>query len=142
MDRLLGDLRRRGVTHVHCCGLALDVCVAFTALHAAEEGFVTSCIEVWRFHWPAAAWGDMPADVTDVIGVLHVIGDTGVTGVTGDTGVTSRAQDACRGVSEEGIASQKKLMADAGVRIVRSADVAAMVARSTMEEKIVAARHA
>lgn len=41
---LLAELRRRRVTHVHVCGLALDVCVAYTALHAAEEGFVTSVI--------------------------------------------------------------------------------------------------
>jgi len=38
---LLGKLRELGMTHVFVTGLALDVCVAFTALHAAEEGFVT-----------------------------------------------------------------------------------------------------
>ena len=41
---LLSELRARGVTHVFVTGLALDVCVAFTALHAAEEGFVTTVV--------------------------------------------------------------------------------------------------
>ena len=32
---MLGKLREKNVTHVYVVGLALDVCVAFTALHAA-----------------------------------------------------------------------------------------------------------
>ena len=32
------------MTHVYCVGLALDVCVCFTALHAAEEGFVVTVV--------------------------------------------------------------------------------------------------
>lgn len=39
---MLSELRQRGVTHVYLCGLATDVCVAFSALHCAEEGFVTT----------------------------------------------------------------------------------------------------
>lgn len=41
---MLGHLRQRGVTHLFVTGLALDVCVAFTALHAAEEGFVVTVV--------------------------------------------------------------------------------------------------
>ena len=41
---MLGKLREKNVTHVYVVGLALDVCVAFTALHAAEEGFVTHVV--------------------------------------------------------------------------------------------------
>ena len=41
---LLEKLRERRVTHVYVCGLALDVCVAYTALHAAEEGFCTTVV--------------------------------------------------------------------------------------------------
>ena len=40
----LKELRARGVTHVYLCGLATDVCVTFSALHAAEEGFVTTVV--------------------------------------------------------------------------------------------------
>ena len=39
---LLAQLRARDVTHLFVTGLALDVCVAFSALHAAEEGFVVT----------------------------------------------------------------------------------------------------
>lgn len=39
---MLQVLRAKKVTHVYLCGLALDVCVAFSALHCAEEGFVTT----------------------------------------------------------------------------------------------------
>jgi len=90
---LLSDLRKRGVTHVHICGLALDICVAFSALHAAEEGFVTSCID-----------------------------------------------DACRGVSAEGISSQKKLMVDAGVHLLQAADVPAFAAAAAADQYVVAAQ--
>jgi len=41
---MLEELRSRGVTHVYLCGLALDVCVTFSALHLAEEGFVTTVV--------------------------------------------------------------------------------------------------
>jgi len=41
---LLGELRKRNCTHLFVTGLALDVCVAFTALHAAEEGFVVTVV--------------------------------------------------------------------------------------------------
>ena len=73
---MLKELRSRGVTHVFLCGVALDVCVAFSALHAAEEGFVTAVVE-----------------------------------------------DACRGVSLEGIAEKKNLMLEAGVLVLDAADV-------------------
>ena len=43
--KMLAELSARGVTHVYVCGLALDVCVAFSALHAAELGFVVCVIE-------------------------------------------------------------------------------------------------
>jgi nicotinamidase/pyrazinamidase len=39
--RLEALLRGRGVTHVAVAGLALDFCVAFTALDAARLGFAT-----------------------------------------------------------------------------------------------------
>ena len=42
---MLQELRARGVTHVYLCGLATDVCVTFSALHMAEEGFVTTVVE-------------------------------------------------------------------------------------------------
>ena len=41
---LLAKMRERGVTHLFVTGLALDVCVAFSALHAAEEGFVVTVV--------------------------------------------------------------------------------------------------
>lgn len=41
---LLDELRKREVTHLYLVGLALDVCVTFTALHAAEEGFATTVV--------------------------------------------------------------------------------------------------
>ena len=37
-------LRGRGVTHVFVLGVAIDYCVKFTALDAAEQGFSTSLI--------------------------------------------------------------------------------------------------
>jgi len=42
---MLSELHARGVTHVYLCGLATDVCVSFSALHMAEEGFVTTVVE-------------------------------------------------------------------------------------------------
>jgi len=80
---MLKELRMRGVTHVFLTGVALDVCVAFSALHAAEEGFVTAVVE-----------------------------------------------DACRGVSVEGIAEKKNLMLEAGVQVLDAADVPAVVSSS------------
>ena len=41
---LLARLRSLHVTHLFVTGLALDVCVAFSALHAAEEGFVVTVV--------------------------------------------------------------------------------------------------
>ena len=38
---LAGNLRERGVDTLFVCGLALDFCVAWTALHARREGFIT-----------------------------------------------------------------------------------------------------
>ena len=42
---LHAELRARGVTHVYVCGLAFELCVAFTAIAAAEHGFVTHVVE-------------------------------------------------------------------------------------------------
>ena len=42
---LLEPLRRAGITHVVVCGLAFDVCVHATAMHAAEHGFRTVVVE-------------------------------------------------------------------------------------------------
>ena len=52
---LAGLLRDRNVTRVVVCGLATDVCVAATALSAAEAGFDTSVL------WDAAR----PVDTSD-----------------------------------------------------------------------------
>ena len=41
---LAGYLRERGARHVFVCGLALDVCVLFSALGAKEAGFDVSLI--------------------------------------------------------------------------------------------------
>lgn len=38
---LAGYLREKGITTVYLVGLALDFCVAWSALHARREGFVT-----------------------------------------------------------------------------------------------------
>lgn len=38
---LAGYLREKGITSVYLVGLALDFCVAWSALHARREGFVT-----------------------------------------------------------------------------------------------------
>lgn len=89
---LLGELRERGVTHVYCCGIAYDVCVAFTALHAAEEGFVTAVLD-----------------------------------------------DACRGVTPEGVASKKELFRRSGVEVVQTADLPALWSKSSFEEALQAA---
>lgn len=42
---LHSELQRRQVTHLFVCGLALDFCVAFTALDALELGYATVLIE-------------------------------------------------------------------------------------------------
>ncbi|MCS7102231.1 MAG: bifunctional nicotinamidase/pyrazinamidase [Burkholderiaceae bacterium] len=42
---LAGLLRERGITHVYCCGLATDFCVAWSALDARAAGFETFVIE-------------------------------------------------------------------------------------------------
>jgi nicotinamidase/pyrazinamidase len=42
---LAGYLKERGFQRVFCAGLALDFCVAWTALDAAEAGFETYLIE-------------------------------------------------------------------------------------------------
>ena len=42
---LLTELKAKGITHVHVCGLAFDHAVTHTALAAAEHGFVTTVIE-------------------------------------------------------------------------------------------------
>lgn len=39
------ELKARGVTHVVVCGLAYDVCVASTALHAVEIGYGTVIVD-------------------------------------------------------------------------------------------------
>ncbi|KFM70878.1 Pyrazinamidase/nicotinamidase, partial [Stegodyphus mimosarum] len=39
------ELKKRGVTHVFICGIALDYCVAFTAFDAIEYGYATVVIE-------------------------------------------------------------------------------------------------
>jgi nicotinamidase/pyrazinamidase len=41
---LVGLLRERGVTHVRLTGLALDFCVAFSAMDAADQGFSVTVI--------------------------------------------------------------------------------------------------
>jgi len=87
---MLSELRSRGVTHVYLVGVALDVCVAFSALHSAEEGFVTTVIE-----------------------------------------------DACRGVSLDGIAEKKQLMREAGVQICNSDDVAKAVAEANAQNTVI-----
>jgi len=42
---LAGYLRERGIESVYCCGLALDFCVAWSALDACAAGFATAVIE-------------------------------------------------------------------------------------------------
>ncbi|CAN8000415.1 unnamed protein product [Ixodes pacificus] len=42
---LHSELRNHGITTVFVCGLAYDVCVAFTALHALELGYGTILVE-------------------------------------------------------------------------------------------------
>lgn len=42
---LVGLLRERGVTHVRLAGLALDFCVAYSAIDAADQGFSVTVIE-------------------------------------------------------------------------------------------------
>ena len=42
---LISELQRRRVTHVYVCGLALDLAVTCTALHAMEHGLVTHVIK-------------------------------------------------------------------------------------------------
>jgi hypothetical protein len=40
----VGLLREHGVTHVRLTGLALDFCVAFSAMDAADQGFSVTVI--------------------------------------------------------------------------------------------------
>lgn len=89
---LLAELRRHEVTHVFVTGLAFDVCVAFSALHAAEEGFVTCVID-----------------------------------------------DACAGVTHEGIAEKKQAFGEAGITIATSAEVAGLFEQSSLQEVSAAA---
>jgi len=86
---MLDEMHSRGVTHVYLCGLALDVCVAFSALHMAEEGFVTTVV-----------------------------------------------LDGCAGVSDDGIAEKLAIMAKAGVQLVRSEELPALVMRPTIIEAV------
>jgi len=41
---LSDQLRKRRVSHVYVVGIALDYCVCFTALHAAEDGLVVTVV--------------------------------------------------------------------------------------------------
>jgi len=84
---LLKLLRARGVTHLFVTGLALDVCVAFSALHAAEEGFVVTVVE-----------------------------------------------DACAGVSVEGIQGKMDAFKRAGITVARSSDIPAVFEKSSLDE--------
>eukprot|EP00160_Parvularia_atlantis_P011175 Unigene2175_Nuclearia_a/m.6755 Unigene2175_Nuclearia_a/g.6755 ORF Unigene2175_Nuclearia_a/g.6755 Unigene2175_Nuclearia_a/m.6755 type:complete len:141 (-) Unigene2175_Nuclearia_a:78-500(-) len=73
---LLKQLQEKQINTVFVCGLAYDVCVGSTALHAAEHGFRTIVVE-----------------------------------------------DACAGVTHEGIAEMKKALTDSGCLIVQSNEV-------------------
>lgn len=44
-SELAGLLERERVTHVYVVGLAADYCVKWTALHAAQDGYVTCVLE-------------------------------------------------------------------------------------------------
>lgn len=89
---LLADLRALDVTHVYVTGLAFDVCVAFSALHAAEEGFVTYVID-----------------------------------------------DACAGVTHEGIAEKKQAFREAGIAVITSDEVAGNFEKGSLQEVSAAA---
>ncbi|KAL3928908.1 MAG: hypothetical protein SGPRY_002191, partial [Prymnesium sp.] len=91
---LRAQLEERGVTHVYCCGVALDVCVAFTATHAAEQGFITYVVE-----------------------------------------------DACRGVSLDGIAQKKSIFERIGVKVVDASEVGASFAQDDVASASDAARN-
>ena len=42
---LVGYLREAGITRVWCCGLALDFCVAYSAVDARTAGFAVAVVE-------------------------------------------------------------------------------------------------
>lgn len=55
---LAGWLRERGISEVHVCGLARDVCVLWTAQDARAEGFRVSFL--WELTRPVTPDGDAP----------------------------------------------------------------------------------
>lgn len=55
---LAGWLRARGITEVHVCGLARDVCVLWTAQDAMAEGFAVRFL--WELTRPVTPEGDTP----------------------------------------------------------------------------------
>lgn len=75
-------LRDRGITHIYCCGLVLDICVKATALHGAEAGFHTVVVE-----------------------------------------------DACKPLSQDAVPAVKDELANAGVRVLTSAQAIEEVRR-------------
>jgi len=42
---LHSELQARGVTDVYVCGLAFDLCVGFTVIHALNHGYRTVLVE-------------------------------------------------------------------------------------------------
>jgi nicotinamidase/pyrazinamidase len=76
---LEGYLKERGFRRVFCAGLALDYCVAWTALDAAEAGFDTYVIEdasraIDKNGSLAKAQNDMSAAGVRVIGSAQIEG--------------------------------------------------------------------
>ena len=74
---LAGYLKERGFRRIFCAGLALDFCVAWTALDAAEAGFETYLIEdasraINTNGSLARAQSDMSAAGVQIISSAHI----------------------------------------------------------------------
>lgn len=71
-DTGLADwLRGRGINEVHVCGLARDVCVLWTALDAAAQGFRTHLL--WDLSRPVTPAGDEPTRAALASGGIGII---------------------------------------------------------------------
>lgn len=61
---LAGYLREKGVTEIHFCGLAADICVLFTIRDAVREGFKALLIDDAAYPLDRENYGDVKEELT------------------------------------------------------------------------------
>jgi nicotinamidase-related amidase len=67
-------LQDAGATHVYCVGLAMDYCVKFTAIDAADAGFTTYVVNEGTRAVDPSAWSTVEAQLKEA-GVEMVSAD-------------------------------------------------------------------